>query len=86
VGQERGRKRLFESTPVDDEVVAATLSAAWPGARLGARLKSSQNVTYAGELADGQVSASYSPTSGHRLCPLCAVQQGRRVRTLDGSS
>jgi aminoglycoside phosphotransferase (APT) family kinase protein len=38
-------------------VVAATLSAGWLGAKLGARLKSSQNVTYSGELANGQARA-----------------------------
>jgi len=51
------KRRLFESYPVDDAVVAATLSAGWPGAKLGPRLKSSQNVTYSGELANGQARA-----------------------------
>lgn len=39
---------------MDDAVVAATLSASWPGAKLGDRIKSSQNVTYSAELADGR--------------------------------
>jgi hypothetical protein len=47
-------------------VVAATLSAGWPGAKLGPRLKSSQNVTYSGELANGQARALV-------VCVVCDV-------------
>ena len=47
------RRRLFDETPVDDDVVRAVVAAAWPGAALGTRVKTSQNVTYKGTLADG---------------------------------
>ncbi|KAL6047626.1 APH domain-containing protein [Balamuthia mandrillaris] len=52
--EKQRKKRLFDATPVDDAVVAATFEAGWPGSKLGPRLKSSQNVTYTGHLHDGQ--------------------------------
>lgn len=47
---ENTSKRLFDASPVDDTVVEQVLKQHWPGAVLGSRIKSSQNVTFTGEL------------------------------------
>ncbi len=52
-------RRLFDSCPVDDALVADVLSKHWGGAILNERMKSSQNVTYSGTLPSGEVRANH---------------------------
>lgn len=41
---------MFDDKPVDDTIVEQVLAKHWPEIKLGARLKASQNVTYAAEM------------------------------------
>ena len=63
-------RRLFHTDPVDDKTVADLLASSWPGAVLGHRIKSSQNVTYKATLSDGKdciVRATATPGAFDRI-------------------